>query len=86
MEGATFTKLKDFNPSSRDHIAWILQNYDKFEADIDYLIWENDGGRDDFEEPWYWFSSGVPPGSGVNEDTGDDVRRRERMAEAMYEI
>ena len=28
VEGATFTRLKDFNPSSRDHIAWILQNYD----------------------------------------------------------
>ena len=28
VEGATFQRLKDFNPSSRDHIAWILQNYD----------------------------------------------------------
>ena len=26
VEGATFQRLKDFNPSSRDHIAWILQN------------------------------------------------------------
>ena len=30
VEGATFTRLKDFNPSSRDHIAWILQNYDNW--------------------------------------------------------
>jgi len=30
VEGATFQRLKDFNPSSRDHIAWILQNYDKW--------------------------------------------------------
>ena len=57
----------------------------QLEADIHDLIWEGDGGRDDFEEPWYWFSTGIPPGAGVNEDTGDDVRRRERMAEAMYE-
>ena len=57
----------------------------QLEAHISDLIREGDGGRDDFEEPWYWFSPGIPPGSGVNEDTGDDVRRRERMAEAMYE-
>ena len=25
--GATFTKLKEFNPTSRDHIAWILQTF-----------------------------------------------------------
>jgi DNA polymerase I-like protein with 3'-5' exonuclease and polymerase domains len=27
VEGATFTRLKDLNPSSRDHISWILQTY-----------------------------------------------------------
>ena len=31
VEGATFTRLKDFNPSSREHVAWILTNYDNFE-------------------------------------------------------
>ena len=46
---------------------------------------ETDGGRDDFEEPWYWLSPKVLEDLGTNEDTGDDVRRRERMAEAMYE-
>tara|TARA_Y100001938_G_C8090872_1_gene434956 strand:+ start:1839 stop:3101 length:1263 start_codon:yes stop_codon:yes gene_type:complete len=25
IKGATFTRLKEFNPSSRDHIAWILE-------------------------------------------------------------
>ena len=30
VEGCSFTKLKEFNPSSRDHIAWILTNYDNF--------------------------------------------------------
>jgi len=25
--GATFTRLKDFNPTSRDHIAWILTTH-----------------------------------------------------------
>jgi len=27
IEGCTFTRLKEFNPSSRDHIAWILQTH-----------------------------------------------------------
>ena len=27
VEGAPLTKLKDFNPSSRDHISWILQTH-----------------------------------------------------------
>ena len=32
VEGATFTRLKDFNPASRDHVAWILTNYDNFQS------------------------------------------------------
>ena len=31
VEGATFTRLKQFNPSSRDHIAWILSTFDNFD-------------------------------------------------------
>ena len=27
VEGATLTKLKEFNPTSRDHISWILQTH-----------------------------------------------------------
>ena len=27
VKGAPFTRLKDFNPASRDHIAFILSNY-----------------------------------------------------------
>ena len=27
IEGATFTRLKELNPTSRDHISWILQTY-----------------------------------------------------------
>jgi len=27
VEGATFTRLKDHNPTSRDHISWILQSF-----------------------------------------------------------
>ena len=32
VEGATFQRLKDFNPSSREHIAWILTKHDNFQA------------------------------------------------------
>jgi len=27
VTGATFTRLKEFNPTSRDHIAWVLQTH-----------------------------------------------------------
>jgi DNA polymerase I-like protein with 3'-5' exonuclease and polymerase domains len=30
VEGATFQRLKDFNPASRDHIAWILTTFDGY--------------------------------------------------------
>ena len=36
-----------------------------------------------YREP---FCTDVLKGIGYNEDTGDDIRRRERMAEAMYEV
>ena len=49
------------------------------------LDWETDGGRDDLEEPWNWAFPAVLQDIGDNEDTGDDKRRRERMAEACYE-
>jgi DNA polymerase I-like protein with 3'-5' exonuclease and polymerase domains len=28
VAGAQFTKLVDFNPTSRDHIAWVIHNFD----------------------------------------------------------
>ena len=27
VEGCTFTRLKEFNPTSRDHIAWVMQEH-----------------------------------------------------------
>jgi len=33
-QGCPFTKLKDFNPSSRDHIAWILQQHDGWKPSV----------------------------------------------------
>mgnify|MGYP001246175808 CR=1 FL=1 len=34
VEGAPFTKLKDTNPASRDHIAWILQTFDNWSPSV----------------------------------------------------
>ena len=41
--------------------------------------------RNDPEEPWYWTRIGNVEGLGDWQDAGDDIRRRQRMAEAMYE-
>ena len=46
---------------------------------------EESDRRDDPEEPWYWTRIGNVEGLGDWQDAGDDIRRRERMAEAMYE-
>ena len=32
VAGATFTRLKELNPSSRDHIAWVLKTHHGWEA------------------------------------------------------
>ena len=47
--------------------------------------WQRFHRRNDPESPWYDPSLDIPEDLGTNQDTGDDVRRRERMAEAMYE-
>ena len=31
VEGATFSRLKEFNPTSRDHIAWVMEWHYKWE-------------------------------------------------------
>ena len=51
-------------------------------ADFD---WEGFHRRNNPCSPWYDPSLDVPQNIGTNQDTGDDVGRRERMAQAMYE-
>ena len=63
-----------------------LEELRQLRAEWDYYdFWENEDRRDDSEDPWYWSFPTVSPSIGTNEDTGDDERRRERMAEACYE-
>ncbi len=54
----------------------------KLGSDFD---WEGFHRRNNPFSPWYDPSLDFPEDLGINEDTGDDERRRERMAEAMYE-
>ena len=51
----------------------------------DDFDWERFHRRNDPSSPWYDPSLDIPEDLGTNQDTGDDERRRERMAEAMYE-
>ena len=51
-----------------------------------YDFWENEDRRNDFEEPWYWSLDDLLPDPEDYEEPWDDIGRRERMAEAMYEI
>ena len=50
-----------------------------------YDFWENEDRRDDFEEPWNWAFPTVLQDLGDYEEPWDDIGRRERMAEAIYE-
>lgn len=50
-----------------------------------YDFWENEDRRDDFEEPWNWAFPTVLEDLGDYEEPWDDIRRRERMAEAIYD-
>ena len=46
---------------------------------------EDSDRRDEFEEPWHWTSTPDVEDLGDWEDVGYDIRRAERMVEAMYE-
>ena len=47
--------------------------------------WETDSGRNNPEASWNGISFDVPPDFDDNQDTWNDQRRRERLAEACYE-
>ena len=53
--------------------------------DKDYY-WERFHRRNDPESSWYSLSDDLSEDFGTNQDTGDDVARKERMAEACYEL
>jgi hypothetical protein len=60
------------------NIYWVEANPDDNNRKSDHRRNNPDGDRDTS-------SSSVPEMFGTNEETGDDIRRRERMAQAMYD-
>ena len=86
IEGCTFTRLKDFNPSSRDHIAWILQTHCGWTPVSMTSTGKPSNRRDSSQGDWDGYCSEVLDTTGSNEAVRNDIRRRERMAEAMYEV
>ena len=44
LKALSFTRLKEFNPGSRDHIAWILTHRQFPERDY-YDFWENENNK-----------------------------------------
>ena len=85
VKGASFTRLKELNTSSRDHISWILQQFYGWTPSQKTttgkpVIDEGDPEGDEFGS-----SDDVPPDFDDNEDAWNDQRRRERLAEVEYE-
>ncbi len=56
------------------------------EADTIEHYWETSGGRTSAERHWDGYCSKFSASIRTNEDVRDDIRRRQRMAEAMYDI
>ena len=85
VEGAPFTRLKELNCSSRDHISWILQTFHGWKPQANDTYWEAYHRRSDSEGDWDRSCDDVPPDFDDNEDVGNDQRRRERLAEVEYD-
>ena len=56
------------------------------EAHINNIYGEASRRRDGLERYWDGYCSSVLDTTGSDEKVRDDIRRRERMAEAMYEV
>ena len=62
-----------------DNTLWL-------ETVINDLHREASYKRDSTERYWNGYSSSISETTGSDEAVRDDIRRRERMAEAMYEV
>ena len=56
------------------------------EAYINDIYGEASRRRDGIERTWDGYSSSILDTTGSDEKVRDDIRRRQRMAEAMYEV
>ena len=62
-----------------DNTLWL-------ESVINKLQREARSRRDSLKGDWDGYSSSISPMLGTEESIRNDIRRRERMAEAMYDI
>ena len=62
-----------------DNTSWL-------ESIINKLEREARSRRDSLKGNWDGYSSSISPMLGTEESIRNDIRRRERMAEAMYDI
>ena len=62
-----------------DNTSWL-------ESVINKLEREARSRRDRLKGDWDGYSSELSPMLGTKESIGNDIRRRERMAEAMYDV
>ena len=62
-----------------DNTSWL-------EAVINKLEREARSRRDSLKGNWDGYSSTISPMLGTEESIRNDIRRRERMAEAMYDL
>jgi hypothetical protein len=60
------------------NISWL-------ESDATDSYWETYHRRGNTQRYWDRSSDSIPPDFDDNEDAWNDIRRRERLAEAMYE-
>ncbi len=62
-----------------DNTSWL-------EAVINKLERQARSRRDSLKGNWDGYSSSISPMLGTEESVRNDIRRRERMAEAMYDV
>ena len=84
IEGATFTRLKEFNTTSRDHIAWILTTFYGWKP-TQLTPTGKYYRRNDSERDWIRSFYDVTEMFDGNENAWSPLRRHERLAEACYE-
>ena len=85
VEGASLCRLKETNPSSRDHQAWILQQFYGWKPTQLTSYWQMCHRRDSSEGYQLRDEPCIPPDFDDNEDAWNDIARRERVSQACYE-
>ena len=83
--GAEFQRLKEFNPTSRDHIAWILTTH--FKVKLSKITTTGKPIIDEITltEIDIPFSRAMCEMFDDKEEAWNDIRRRERMEQACYD-